>query len=206
MTPHHSFDPDGDVFLLVRNNAMDECSEPIRMQVSSKHLSLASPVFKAMLSRNFLEGATLNTMGSLQMNLDDDSQALVVLLSVIHCQPSKIPSNIDLNLLVGIATLVDKYQLHEAAALLSGQWVSALKSEIPKEWCEAMYHWLFISWVFKLEEEFNFTTHAAQRCLQYPIEKSFEATRQDLPMPESVISKSRPTNPVQEAIELPDNG
>lgn len=205
MTPHHTFDPDGDVFLLVRNSAVDKSSEAIDMQVSSKHLTLASPVFKAMLSRNYLEGATLNTMGSVQVNLDDDSQALVVLLSIIHSQPSKIPSSIDLNLLVGIATLVDKYQLHEAAALLSGYWINALKREIPKEWCEAMYHWLFISWVFKLEDEFKLATHAAQRCLQYPIEKSFEATRQDLPMPESAISKFCHTNPVQKAMELPDN-
>ncbi|MCJ1354907.1 MAG: hypothetical protein MMC33_004897 [Icmadophila ericetorum] len=136
----HIFDAEGDLAPILPTKGTNEISEPLRMRVSSKHLSLASPVFKDMLSRNFFEGITLHTIGSVEVLLsDNDTKALIVLLSIIRSQPSKIPSKVNLDFLTEMTILVDKYQLRPVAALLSGYWIAALKHEIPSEWGEATY-------------------------------------------------------------------
>ena len=59
----------------------------IEVRVSSKHLTLGSPVFKAMLSRNFSEGRTLHENDNVRIPLDDDPiDGMMVLLKLLHCE------------------------------------------------------------------------------------------------------------------------
>lgn len=74
---------------LVQYPICDPKSEPekeIRMLVSSRHLMLASPVFKAMLQHsNFKEGDELHSTGSVEVPLpDDDPDAFKILLDIIQ--------------------------------------------------------------------------------------------------------------------------
>jgi len=75
----HKIDPDGD-FLLKFSCSSDEVEseageavEPVfnvHIRVSSKHMMLASPVFKAMLQHgNFKEGCELGTHGTANVPL-----------------------------------------------------------------------------------------------------------------------------------------
>jgi hypothetical protein len=89
-----------------------------RMLVSSKHLILASPVFKVMLQDCFKEGQTLRSGGFLDLLLpDDDPAAFCILLDIIHGRNRKVPREIDMGLLAGITILVDKYQLQEVVEI-----------------------------------------------------------------------------------------
>jgi hypothetical protein len=67
-------------------NPMSEPEKEIRMLVSSRHLMLASPVFKAMLQHsNFKEGEELQTNGKVSVPLpDDDPDAFKILLDIIQ--------------------------------------------------------------------------------------------------------------------------
>ncbi|KAF7920654.1 hypothetical protein BELL_0335g00090 [Botrytis elliptica] len=67
------------------NDSTDEPSansEDVHMLVSSKHMCLASPVFKAMLQHsNFKEGRELASVGKIEISLpDDDPDAFAVLM------------------------------------------------------------------------------------------------------------------------------
>lgn len=171
------FDPDGDVFLLLQKQmATDTDSESedgstkdapaydIRMQVSSKHLILASSVFKSMLQGHFVEGQTLRSTGSLDLPLpDDDPDAFTILLNVIHGRSSDVPQKVGLSLMIEIAILVDKYQLLEAVGLCSDRWIGPLESDFIPDDDEDMIAWLSIFWVFRNEYLFQFTTQMLLR-------------------------------------------
>jgi hypothetical protein len=68
-------------------NPKSEPEKEIRMLVSSRHLMLVSPVFKAMLQHsNFKEGNELQTNGKVEVPLpDDDPDAFKILLDIIQC-------------------------------------------------------------------------------------------------------------------------
>ena len=182
------FDPDGDVVLTLANDAHDE-NLPTRMRVSSKHLSLASPVFKAMFSTSFREGASLKSAGSVEISLpEDDVLALSILLRLIHGQATDVPRQVDLILLTKIAVLVDKYQLHKVTVIASDIWITNLGS-IPESFGEDMYRWLCISWVFKQRGLFDTATLQAQLGSTNPLESDPPLA---LPIPDAIISRNPP--------------
>ena len=125
------------------------------MCVSSRHMILASAVFKAMLSRDFNEGITLEKQGKLEIHLpDDDPAALLIVLNVIHGHIRNVPRQIDLQTLTKIAVLVDKYEFHESIEWFSDVWIDHLKVDLPTTDIANITAWLCIAWVFKKPLEF----------------------------------------------------
>lgn len=197
---HHTLDPDGDVFLILADRDKDSGSNhacmddendnspgEIRVQCSSKHLSLASEVFKAMLSQNFKEGVVLRSKRTLKLPLpDDDPGALLILLNIIHGQTKEVPREVDLHMLARIAILVDKYRLQMVVGILSHIWVDLLKEDIPGGWTEDLRRWMFISWVFRCSEEFEDATWVAEYESESRIDESGEI---DLPIPQILVGQ-----------------
>jgi hypothetical protein len=136
----HKIDPDGDLLLKFSRfsnveSQADEAVEPVfnvHMRVSSKHLTMVSPVFKAMLHRgNFREGRELGNTGSVDVPLPDDNpDAFLIILDVLHGYHRKVPRDISLLMLTCISILVDKYQMVEAVEVFSNGWIEHLK--LPK--------------------------------------------------------------------------
>ena len=117
-------DEDGDV--LVQTKAKE-------LLVSSKILALASPVFKAMLNSNFLEGSTgRSVQHPLQLPLpDDDPDALTVLFHTLHFSSKRKFLKLGADLQLDIAQLSDKY---DCAASISGEsrrWLRSLSESGP---------------------------------------------------------------------------
>jgi hypothetical protein len=83
------------------------------VRVSSRHLVLASRTLKLLLP-NSPEWPLL----------DDEPNAVLILLSVIHGRYRNVPRNVDLATLTEIAILVDKYDLHEAVSVMKDQCLS----------------------------------------------------------------------------------
>ena len=65
----------------------------VHMLVSSKHMMLVSPVFKAMLQAStFKEGQKLSAAGKVEVPLpEDDSTAFEVVLNIIHGRNKLVP-------------------------------------------------------------------------------------------------------------------
>ena len=94
-------DPDGDIYLNFGG---------YEVRVSSKVLSLASPVFKKMFGPFFAEGASVAADNPSGVYLpDDDADALISLCYLLHFQGHKVSDTPTLELLEKLAILTDKY-------------------------------------------------------------------------------------------------
>jgi hypothetical protein len=168
-------------------------TEKISMIVSSKHMVLASPVFKATLQPGrFRKGMQRNAAGQIEVDLPDDDQAvMVIVLNIIHGRNSLVPKQVDMEMLTKLAILVDKYQMEEAVGSCSDSWIDHL---LKKEGLSRVHYysqkqitqrWMAISWVFGREKEFAAITRAAI----IGCRGNFADEVVDLPIPEKVLGK-----------------
>ncbi len=108
----------GDSTLAVKPDEEYPC-EMFHVRVSSKHLILASPVFKRILQPSFKEGQEVSSQGYIELPLpDDDPAPLLILLHLIHGRIRKVPRTVDLGMLTNLAILVDKYELLETTEMI----------------------------------------------------------------------------------------
>lgn len=162
----------------------DCCSEEVNIRVSSRHLTLASPVFHAMLHRKFSESNTLSLTGSVEIPMpDDDPDAFLILLNILHGRIRKVPLAVDLETLTQIATLVDKYDIMEPVELFANFWFDNLKSTIPDHYTDDIPSWICVSSMFNKGEEFERTTRLAMR------EARREIPLAGLPVPPSIVGE-----------------
>ncbi|KAF2790571.1 hypothetical protein K505DRAFT_282387 [Melanomma pulvis-pyrius CBS 109.77] len=135
--------------------------------VSSRHLRLASPKFESMLSsEKWTEGVPDENDGLYHISAEDwDTEALLLLLNVLHLRNRQVPRSVSLEMLAKIAVLIDYYECAEAVELCSEAWVKHLRatSPIPSEFCRDLVLWMCIAWVLRLPHEFTQTTAVAIR-------------------------------------------
>ncbi|KAH7350753.1 hypothetical protein BKA65DRAFT_593644 [Rhexocercosporidium sp. MPI-PUGE-AT-0058] len=142
--------------------------QTIHMRASSRHLMLASPTFLSMLSPGYKEGGILQAQGSVVIPLpDDDPDALIILLNIIHGKTRLVPREVDLQTLAELATLVDYYHMQETVELWSDLWIEkvdlevGLHSQLHADGYEYEFSQadtlkrLFISWVFQKAAAFK---------------------------------------------------
>jgi hypothetical protein len=168
-----------------------EAAIVVHMLVSSKHMMLASPVFRAMLQHSrFKEGQELSATGKVEIPLsDDDPDAFTIILDIIHGRNRQVPREIDLDMLSSISKLVDKYQMVEAVESFSNGWINAIEKFLPAEYAtledaEDVHRWLGIAWVFAREDEFVRMTELMERGCGEGLAESIEEV---LPIPGLIV-------------------
>lgn len=106
-------DPAGDLVLELSTNKTGKTFRS-SIRVSSKVLSLSSPVFAAMLRPNFAEGLALQKASPQSIPLlslpDDNPEAITWLCKAIHFKQD-LGVDIEFSLLKELAVLCDKYDL-----------------------------------------------------------------------------------------------
>ncbi|TGO20773.1 hypothetical protein BPAE_0267g00130 [Botrytis paeoniae] len=156
--------------------------------VSSKHMSLASPVFKAMLQGGFQEAITLKETGKLEVPLpDDDPAAMKILINIIHGRMKSIPLKIDLELFTQLAILADKYHCAEVIRPYPEIWKSKLQ-----DWCdicEDIACWICIAWQFELNDEFLRATKWIQEKGTCDLVTTMGTMKFNLPIPKRVTDQ-----------------
>lgn len=164
-------DPDGDVQLQLHQERLSEDApdektvdkkpETRELTVSSKVLSLVSPVFKAMLSGKFKEGIELAekkaSSNSHTLNLpDDDAEATIILCRILHFNINDIPEKPTPVCLEKLAFLCDKYQCISAMKYCGGlwlrDWLLVYDSEVPS--IDDLCRLLIFAYVIDLPHEF----------------------------------------------------
>lgn len=120
-----SFDSDGD--LLLRLTSLTS-KETVRIKVSSKHLMLASPVFKAMFKPDLcLEGELLKSRDLAEVDLpDDDPEPFELLMNILHGRSRQVPQYISFDTLTNLSILADKYQILEPLEIYLRLWLPTL--------------------------------------------------------------------------------
>ncbi|OAX83944.1 hypothetical protein ACJ72_01685 [Emergomyces africanus] len=207
----HILDPDGEVIIVlsdpnppfavagVTNRSTNEncdfnpggteqydCDEALsereyRIQVSAKHLTLASPVFKKTLLGNWNESVTFLQKGSVEITTTGwDIEAFLILLRVIHCQPNDVPRELSLEMLAKVAVIADYYECKEAMGLFLEVWIGKL-SGVPANYSRDLNLWLWISWVFQLPSQFKEVTLIAMS------ESPRRISGLALPIPENIL-------------------
>lgn len=159
-------------------------SVKVTFLVSSRHLVLASPVFKAMLEGGWSEGNKKD--GRFRIRAEDwDVEALTVVMNVLHSHYRQVPKRVTLKMLAKIGMIVDYYKLHEAFQPMARLWMEPLKNSMPDSSFGAdATLWLSVSWVF--EDETAFTSITKVAILWSP--KGVEVP-QGLPIPQVIIGK-----------------
>ena len=114
--------------------------------VSSKAMSLASHVWCKMLDPTRLcEQKRVDL-------LDDDPDALLILLRISHLQFSNVPLHVEYTILVHLAVLCDKYEM--AQILLP--WIRPWQADwMPHSLKRGYENLLFVAWVFSDLETYN---------------------------------------------------
>ncbi|KAI9773241.1 MAG: hypothetical protein M1839_002203 [Geoglossum umbratile] len=140
-------DPSGDVLFVVGK------SDPkAQLLVSSKVLSLASPVFTAMFRHGFQEGNNLSAGSLHPIPLPDDSvEAVTLLFNALHFRSRELPRDQDLTTLAHLAIACDKYDCVAAIAPWSTLWLHRLDMPVSRELFVMM---LYTSYSLDVPESF----------------------------------------------------
>ncbi|KAE8411025.1 hypothetical protein BDV36DRAFT_289090 [Aspergillus pseudocaelatus] len=129
------------------------------IQVFAKHLILASPIFKKILTGGWKESITYLQKGTVEITAESwDLEALLILLRAIHCQHYQVPRKLTLEMLAKVAVIADYYDCKEAVYIWSTIWINALEEKIPKTYSEDLPQWLWVSWAFQLPDQFKEST------------------------------------------------
>ncbi|EFW14611.1 conserved hypothetical protein [Coccidioides posadasii str. Silveira] len=100
------------------------------LSVSSKHLNLASIVFKQTLQGKFRETTTLQSTACVEIPLpNDDPEALTILLDICQVQMSNMPRTVSQRIMVQISCLVDQSYFNEVVLPFSDVWVDSVKPD-----------------------------------------------------------------------------
>lgn len=130
-------------------------------RVSSHAMALGSPVWEKFLfppwsgskETQDLEGRDVQTSPVQQLNfVEDDSEALLILLRIAHLQFKDIPVTLSYGQLLNLATLVDQYDCIGIIRPWLATWLANEKAEwkAPGHECG-----LFIAWAFGRKEVFE---------------------------------------------------
>jgi hypothetical protein len=94
-----------------------------KLPASSQVLSVASHVFAAMFSNNFAEGQTLFHLTPKEVELaEDDPESMCVIISILHHRNCDVPLSLDIDRILSIATVADKYDLSAALRWAATCW------------------------------------------------------------------------------------
>lgn len=173
-------DPDGDITLIIpvkRTDAEKQRSgtsvHPRQFKVSSKHLTFASPYFKARLSANWPEGKDFTEKGSAEISIDGpgcDPETLSIILHIFHALGRHVPKQVTAERLLNIALATDYLQCHAAVEDYGRRWAETLNPSLPRAYDMETKDWILISYTFRWQELFQTTTTLAQRHGQGPLD------------------------------------
>lgn len=161
----------------------DQEYDEMRVRVSSRHLSLASPVFSKMLEGQFKEGIQ-NSQSFRRIETSEwDTEALLILLDIIHGHHRRVPRTVSLEMLGKIAVLVDYYDCHEIVEVFVDLWVPNMEKDLPTSYGKDSTIWLSISSVFSRAAIFEAMAKITVHACHGPM------CTMELPIPHKLLGK-----------------
>lgn len=175
-------------------------AEEVQFLLSSRHLSLASPVFDAMLCGGWKESTVLDerprkiprlqnrdtSNSELQVRheisaTEWNTEALLLLMNIFHGHHKKVPHELSLDTFAHLALLVDYYKCQEITELFSRYWLGRYKPRLAKARGQILVLWVFVAWSFSHDALFEDTTELAVKESQGLLETL------NLPLPQRIL-------------------
>jgi hypothetical protein len=180
-----AIDPEGDVML--------ELSRPAgktHLQVSSRVLSLTSPVFAKMFRSQFKESLRSNEATATRPLLiplpEEDEEAFTILCNIIHYQMGGVPRTPSPDCLVNLAVACDKWDFTKAITHSAEFWLQEANSSVAKD----LNKYLFVAYVLDAPCAFLRISWEIINCQTGPFTCLPGLTDHDL-IPKSMLCESR---------------
>ncbi|KAG6116212.1 hypothetical protein E4U13_002018 [Claviceps humidiphila] len=170
----------------------------VQFRLCSRHLALASPVFKTMLNGSSDQSnGSAETREPLQNGPDCqvryeltatewDAKDFLLLMNIVHGRNGQVPLSIDLETLERLSVIVDYYQSQEVAQAVVSLWIYQLCGKLPTTYGRHCVTWMFVSWVFSRRNIFEKMTLLAITSCDGGLGTI------DLPFPQMLISTATP--------------
>jgi hypothetical protein len=154
--------------------------------VSSCHLMMYSPVFKAALSPETWGEGHKKTDGRYYITADDwEEEVFLLLMNMLHLRCLEIPRTLSLELMAKIGILVDYYDCVDAVKFFTTTWMGPIRDEcVPRAYCRELVLNIWVSYVFGDEDLFLVATQTA---ITYCDESTLRTL--DLPISSTVSGK-----------------
>lgn len=155
----------------------------VRLRVSSRHLILASPVFRKMLEGPWMESHACH--GPLrEISVGQwDLEAFIIVLDIIHGHHRLVPRSLSVEMLAKVAIIVNYYDCVEVVEVFSDSWLRSLRKNLPKSHGRESTLGLLVSWVFSAFVIFEKMTELAVRNSNSLIKVA------DLPIPGEILGR-----------------
>ncbi|KAH7233702.1 hypothetical protein BKA59DRAFT_320428 [Fusarium tricinctum] len=168
----------------------------IQFRVSTRHLCIVSPVFKAMIEGKYKESQP-NNQGLLEIGASDwNAHALIILLDIIHGHHYQVPRKLDVEIVAHIGLLVDYYDCLEVVQIFFDRWRLGILDWTTDFWGPVVGHpaskrksfgrngtlLLFIAWAFRCSSAFSGLS-------SWAIVNTEGVIETDLPIPTQVPAK-----------------
>ncbi|RDW58955.1 uncharacterized protein DSM5745_11161 [Aspergillus mulundensis] len=141
------YDSDGDIYARCGDRSF---------HLSSKNLSMASPVFKAMFQPRFKEGLAIKDHGHTELPLpDDDPEVFKVFCDIVYVKFDLAPKDPDPEFLRRMSVFIDKYMCREAFSYYGKVW---LQQPMDGHTPEMLWKMLQFAYVVDLGPEFSAIT------------------------------------------------
>ncbi|KAK8120401.1 hypothetical protein PG999_004521 [Apiospora kogelbergensis] len=158
------------------NDTNDKKDVQVRMRVSSRHLMLASTYFEKMLQGPWEESKSYVIAAS-----EWDTDAMVILMNIIHGRSRKVPRLVSLDLLTKLAVMADYYQCVEGVEMYADRWIKNLGHHLPERCGRDLILWIAVSWVFFQDSLFEAVTNVTIRESDGPLQTL------GLPIPQHIV-------------------
>lgn len=154
-----------------------------KFTASSRHLSLASRYLEEKLRRRLSEDEAWEKP-EVELDLGTvDIEAFRTILAIIHGRTRRVPRRINLDQLVELGVLVNRFKCLETVDTFGQIWIEGLKHHISTSFSPQTIKWIFVSWAFQHEEIFATVTRTAE------IKGRSDMDTLGLPIPVAIKSK-----------------
>lgn len=147
--------------------ASSEANIPVteyHLMLSSRHLTLASPVCRKMFSQQWGEALQRDGEGRIVWRPEGELlylDAFVIVMNVIHGRNREVPRDVNLELLAKIAVVTDYLQCHESMGVISPIWIDGLRVSLSQTYSRELILWIMISSIFGDQDAFRQATRTA---------------------------------------------
>ncbi|CAN9310370.1 unnamed protein product [Alternaria sp. RS040] len=158
----HQAPPEGIIMTSLEHTIPDVPVGSVLYCVSSRHLILASPVFRKMLSPDGFREGYKKPDGRYYIVAEDwEEEAFLIFLNMLHLRGRKIPRYANLELLAKVGILIDYYDCEDAVESFTNRWVESFNGDVPSEYCRDLLLHIWVSYVFRDAYRFRVATNGA---------------------------------------------
>lgn len=139
-----------------------EAKPEVRIKVSGKHLSMASPMFERIISGNSKERVQTNGTPSVEIYVEGlDLEVFLILMNILHYKPQELPAQASVELVAKLGILADYYECVSVVRFYAVNWMTPtlmemVPSTIGDTCMRDLMVRLWISWIFDLPEAFKY--------------------------------------------------